>query len=88
MESENMSLTTSWENITDSLCPSIDDFRSEVYPTIYSIVTVLGLLGAAPLICKRPQLLPLARRTEVEEKIKEMSSAPQKVWGLKALLGQ
>lgn len=40
-----MSLTTSWENTTDSLCPSIDDFRSEVYPTIYSIITVLGLLG-------------------------------------------
>lgn len=38
--------------------------------------------GATPLICKRQQLLPLARRTEVEEKIKEMSSAPQKVWGL------
>ncbi|XP_034545154.1 cysteinyl leukotriene receptor 1 isoform X2 [Notolabrus celidotus] len=38
-------------NLTDSAesnsteCPSIDDFRNQVYSTSYSIITVLGLVG-------------------------------------------
>ncbi|XP_061106063.1 cysteinyl leukotriene receptor 1-like [Conger conger] len=42
MESENMS-DTRQNNIT--LCPSIDEFRSQVYPTVYSIITIIGLLS-------------------------------------------
>ncbi|CAJ1058296.1 cysteinyl leukotriene receptor 1 isoform X2 [Xyrichtys novacula] len=39
-----MNLTDSIEsNSTD--CPSIDDFRNQVYSTSYSIITVLGLAG-------------------------------------------
>lgn len=34
---------TQGENISD--CPSIDDFRNQVYSTSYSLITVLGLLG-------------------------------------------
>lgn len=39
------------ENLTDSLesnsteCPTIDDFRNQVYSTSYSLITVLGLVG-------------------------------------------
>ncbi|XP_029297855.1 cysteinyl leukotriene receptor 1 [Cottoperca gobio] len=38
-------------NLSDSLesnstnCPGIDDFRSQVFPTAYSLITVLGLVG-------------------------------------------
>ncbi|XP_071397412.1 cysteinyl leukotriene receptor 1 [Centroberyx affinis] len=38
-------------NLTDSVgenstvCPSIDDFRNQVYSTVYSIITVFGLVG-------------------------------------------
>ncbi len=38
-------------NLTDSVernsteCPSIDDFRNQVYSTSYSLITVLGLVG-------------------------------------------
>lgn len=38
-------------NVTDAvmsnstLCPSIDDFRNQVYSTSYSLITVLGLFG-------------------------------------------
>ena len=44
MENENMP-HTSQDNITGSLCPSIDEFRSQVYPTIYCIITIIGLLS-------------------------------------------
>ncbi|XP_042349512.1 cysteinyl leukotriene receptor 1 [Plectropomus leopardus] len=30
---------------TNSTCPSIDDFRNQVYSTSYSFITVLGLVG-------------------------------------------
>lgn len=32
-------------NLTGVNCPSIDDFRNQVYTTSYSLITVLGLLG-------------------------------------------
>ncbi|KAF3693634.1 Cysteinyl leukotriene receptor 1 [Channa argus] len=41
---EPVNLTDSAEgNSTD--CPSIDDFRNQVYSTAYSLITVLGLVG-------------------------------------------
>ncbi|XP_044060291.1 cysteinyl leukotriene receptor 1 [Siniperca chuatsi] len=41
---EQVNLTYSVEsNSTD--CPSIDDFRNQVYSTSYSLITVLGLVG-------------------------------------------
>ncbi|XP_038556243.1 cysteinyl leukotriene receptor 1-like [Micropterus salmoides] len=41
---EQMNVTDSLEsNSTD--CPSIDDFRNQVYSTAYSLITVLGLVG-------------------------------------------
>ncbi|XP_041653168.1 cysteinyl leukotriene receptor 1 [Cheilinus undulatus] len=41
---EQVNLTdSSGRNSTD--CPSIDDFRNQVYSTSYSIITVLGLVG-------------------------------------------
>ena len=32
-------------NSTLSNCSSIDDFRNQVYSTVYSIITVFGLVG-------------------------------------------
>ncbi|XP_053486268.1 cysteinyl leukotriene receptor 1 [Ictalurus furcatus] len=32
-------------NTTEFSCPSIDDFRNQVYSTAYSIITILGLVG-------------------------------------------
>lgn len=32
-------------NGNSTLCPSIDDFRNQVYSTSYSVITVLGLVG-------------------------------------------
>ncbi|KAJ8266441.1 hypothetical protein GJAV_G00130450 [Gymnothorax javanicus] len=45
MKAENVSLTTSQDNTTRLPCPSIDEFRSQVYPPVYSVITVFGLLG-------------------------------------------
>ncbi|CAL8357292.1 unnamed protein product [Merluccius merluccius] len=33
------------ESVNVTKCPSIDNFRNQVYSTMYSIITVLGLLG-------------------------------------------
>ncbi|KAF7648358.1 hypothetical protein LDENG_00157920 [Lucifuga dentata] len=41
---KSMNLTESLANISSD-CPSIDDFRNQVYSTFYSIITVFGLVG-------------------------------------------
>ncbi|KAL1261241.1 hypothetical protein QQF64_006506 [Cirrhinus molitorella] len=33
-------------NVTE-VCASIDDFRNQVYSTVYSVITVFGLMGNA-----------------------------------------
>ncbi|XP_030621464.1 cysteinyl leukotriene receptor 1 [Chanos chanos] len=40
-------VTDNTTNGTDGMhsCPSIDDFRNQVYSTVYSIITVFGLVG-------------------------------------------
>lgn len=41
---ELVNLTESAANVSEH-CPSIDDFRNQVYSTVYSIITVFGLVG-------------------------------------------
>ncbi|XP_036381573.1 cysteinyl leukotriene receptor 1-like [Megalops cyprinoides] len=49
MEPGNASLNPALDNVTD--CPSIDEFRNQVYSTVYSIVTVFGLVGNGFALC-------------------------------------
>lgn len=44
MEQVNLNLTHGVER-NSTVCPTIDDFRNQVYSTSYSLITVLGLVG-------------------------------------------
>lgn len=52
--------STALPNFTE--CPSIDDFRNRVYSTVYSLITVFGLVGNGSallvLICTYRERLP------------------------------
>ncbi|KPP71281.1 cysteinyl leukotriene receptor 1-like [Scleropages formosus] len=41
----NISSNISEDSPTDAMCPNIDEFRNRVYSTVYSIVTIVGLIG-------------------------------------------